>query len=349
VFRNKGSSGGAANGTVTIIGPGVRIQGDVAFSGYLRVQGEVVGNITSTSDAHCTTVVHGAGGVAGAIKSPNIVVAGRVQGPLFATESIEVHDGASVIGDVRYKQLAIHEGGYIDGALMPNAASDEERLRQERRVARPEAPEIKELDGPLAHDRRATDHFWSARRIMIGAALLLAVGIAVWAIRRPAGEPPVAAEPAVPANVFPAVPPRVEEPAVAPAPPAPEPRSESKPVAPVVTAPAPAPERPRADPNRVVTVQGTDLDKPADLFFVATREPVVLFKKLRSDTGDGARIELPGGAKRRFPISENEVVRVAQGRNLDIFYQGRKLAPGTLHSGDWIGFVPLIESKPAAQ
>jgi cytoskeletal protein CcmA (bactofilin family) len=345
VFRNKGSSGGAANGTVTIIGPGVRIVGDVAFSGYLRVQGEVVGNITCTSDTHCTTVVHGAGSVTGAIKSPNIVVAGRVQGPLFATESIEIHDGASVVGDVRYKRLAIHEGGHLDGALVPNAASDQERLRQERRVARPEAPEIKELDGPLAHDRRATDRVWSARRIAIAAALLLAVGVAVWAIRRPAVEAPVAAGPAAPVNVLPAMPPRVEEPPVAPAPPSPpvpEPRTESKPA-------APAPELPRADPNKVVTVQGTDLDKPADLFFVATREPVVLFKKLRSDTGDGTRIELPAGAKRRFPISENEVVRVAQGRNLDLFYQGRKLAPGTLHSGGWIGFVPLVEGKPAAQ
>ncbi|MBI4997098.1 MAG: polymer-forming cytoskeletal protein [Rhodocyclales bacterium] len=351
--RKNGNANGPRSSAVTIIGPSASIKGNIAFSGYLRVQGSVVGNVTCNSDATGTTVIHGAGSVAGAIKTPNIVVGGRVEGPLEATESIEIHDGASVVGDTRYKLLAIQEGGSIDGKLIPTAPAESVQPHQERRVAAPEVPEIKELDGPHAHVRRASDHFWTRGKLIGVGLAVVALGVFAWLRQDKAtAEPPevpvaprVDTAPLAPPE--PVAPARVEEPPPTPrveaAPPAPRP--EPKPVA----APAPPPELTAADASKVVTVQGLDLDKPTDLFFVATREPVVLFKKQRSATGDGIRIELGSGAKRRFSIAENEVVRVARGKNLDMFYQGRKLSPSTVQSGAWISFVPLAEEKPAPQ
>lgn len=359
MFGKQGSEKKAANGAVTIIGPGVRVEGNIVFSGYLRVQGEVIGNITCLSDSHCTTVIHGAGSVTGAITSPNIVVGGRVTGPLHASESIEVHGGASVTGDVSYKQLAIHEGGFIDGALKPTAPPEQKAVRQERRVARAESPEIAELDGPHAHERRASDHFWTLRRIVI-AAVLLAVLAAVflWPRQPAAPEAPVYVPPPAtpaPAPVEPPAEPKAPPAEPAPATPAPEPRAEARP-APAAPPPAPvaapAPELRKAESGRVITVEGMDPDKPSDLFFVATKEPVVLFKKRRDDAGDGTRIDLGSGTKRRFSITEDELVRVAQGKDLEMFYQGRKLSWGALHSGAWMRFVPLpapTPAKPAAQ
>jgi hypothetical protein len=140
------------------------------------------------------------------------------------------------------------------------------------------------------------------------------------------------------------MPAKVEEPPtapkveVAPPTPPPAPRPEPKPA---------AADLPPADPNKVVTVPGLDAERQSNLFFVATRDPVVLFKKLRSDPGDGTRIELVAGAQRRFYISESEVVRVARGKNLEMFFQGRKVSASTLLSGAWISFVPLAEEKAA--
>jgi cytoskeletal protein CcmA (bactofilin family) len=354
VFSKNGKANGPRSSAVTIIGPSASIKGNIAFSGYLRVQGSVIGDVTCSSETSGTTVIHGAGSVAGAIKTPNIVVGGRVEGPLEAAESIEIHDGASVVGDARYKFLAIQEGGTIDGRLVPTAAAESAKPHKERRVAAPEVPEIRQLDGPHAHDRRASDHFWTRGRIGAAAAVIVALAAIAWLRHdKPGGEPSAAAvapapeapkpvlpaEPVVPAKAEEAAPPPKSEAA------APElPRPETKPVPP----PAPAPESPKADPNKVVTVQGTDLDKPSDVFFVATREPAVLYKKLRSDTGDGTRIDLGTGAKRRFYITESEVVRVAQGRNLEMFFQGRKLSAGMIQSGAWISFVPLVDAKPEA-
>lgn len=352
MFSKNGKANDPRSSAVTIIGPSASIQGNIAFSGYLRVQGSVVGDVTCNSETSGTTVIHGAGSVAGAIKTPNIVVGGRVEGPLEAAESIEIHDGATVVGDARYKLLAIQEGGVIAGKLLPTAPAERTRPHQERRIAAPEVPAIKELDGPHAHVRRASDHFWTPGKLGIAAVLIVALGAYAWQrqAKAPAEPPPASFVPQTEAPKFvpePVVPAKIEEPPPAPkaevAPP-PEPRPEPKPVA----TPAPPPELPKADPNKVVSVQGMDLDKPTDVFFVATREPVVLYKKPRADPGDGMRIELGSGAKRRFSISESEVVRVARGKNLEMFYQGRKLSPSTVQSGAWISFVPLAEEKPAA-
>lgn len=354
MFLKNDKVNGSGSGAVTIIGPGVRIEGNISFSGYLRVQGEVLGNIVCLDEHHGTTVVHGAGSVTGSIKSPNIIVGGRVQGPLHATTSVEVHNGASVVGDVVYKQLAIHEGGVIDGLLKATAAP--EKAWEDRRIARSESPDIQELDGPHAHERRASDHFWTKRKIVTGGVLLAILAIAfLWPRQTAKTESPVfVPEPAAPTVPAPE-PVKAEPPAPpVPVPPVvvPEPRVETRPV-PVVAAPAPAPapapepELRKADPGRVIAVHGMDQDKQSDFFFVATKESVVLFKKQINEPGDGTRIELAKGANRRFPVSEDDLVRVAAGKDLELFYQGRKVSWGVLHSGAWMRFVPLAAGKPS--
>lgn len=358
MFQNNGKANGGRNSAVTIIGPTASVKGNIAFSGYLRVQGSVVGDVTCGSETAGTTVVHGAGAVTGTIKTPNIVVGGRIEGPIEAAESIEIHDGATVVGDAHYKLLSIQEGGVIEGRLIPIAPAGGGEPHQERRVAPPEAPAIRDLDGPHAHDRRASDHFWSPAKLSVVVLLAIAAGGYAWyRSYKPAPTPAYVPPPAVESH-RPAEPPapavKAEE-----APPAPKPESAPpapapKPAAPAAAAPEPAKteppraEMPKADPGKVITVQGMDLDKPSDVFFIATREPVVLYKKQRGDPGEGTRIDIASGAKRRFYVSESEVVRVAQGRNLEMFFQGRKLSNGTIQSGSWLNFVPLAETKPAA-
>lgn len=363
MFQNNGKASAGRNSAVTIIGPTASVNGSIVFSGYLRVQGNVTGDVTCGSETAGTTVVHGAGAVTGTIKTPNIVVGGRVEGPIEAAESIEIHDGATVVGDAHYKLLAIQEGGVIEGRLIPIDQAGSSQPHQERRIAAPEAPAIRDIDGPHAHDRRASDHFWSPTKVVIVLLLAAAAaGYGWYRSHRPAAEPAITPPPAVePQRPMPTPAPTVkaEEPPPTPkpepVPPTPTVTPEPKPVAPPAAA-APEPARteppraelPKADPNKIITVQGMDLDKPSDVFFVATKEPAVLYKKQRSDTGEGTRIDLASGAKRRFYVSESEVVRVAQGRNLEMFFQGRKLSNSTIQSGSWINFVPLAETKPAA-
>lgn len=356
MFQKSNDVNGSGSPTVTIIGAGVRVEGNIAFSGYLRVQGHIVGNVSCDSESQGTTVVHGLGSVTGSIKTPHIVVGGRVRGPLNASESIEIHGGASVVGDANYKQIAIHEGGIIEGSLMPTAAKDRDQPRPERRLHVSASPAAKECDLQPAHDRRSTALFGGGRKLGAVVALLVTIVAAVaWFKRGPitvapstaAVAPELVSAPKI-APPVPVVPAEVEKPKVAPkaapadaAPLVPNLPAETKAVAPPVSAaPKAPPDRPKADPDKMVTVQGTDPEKSAVNVYVISKEPAVLFRKQRKDPGDGQRIEVGRGANVRIAIAESEVVRIGQGRDLELFYQGRKVAPSTIESGAWISFVP---------
>ena len=68
---------------VSVVGRGTRIEGTVAATGALRVEGEVVGAITAEGDVSLTPEAH----VEANIQARSIALAGRVKGtsPLRAT------------------------------------------------------------------------------------------------------------------------------------------------------------------------------------------------------------------------------------------------------------------------
>ena len=102
----------------SLIGVGTRIEGDVFFSGGLRVDGEVRGNICGESEQGGTLVVSEKASVEGAIRVGHVVINGTVIGPVFASESLELLPSARVTGDVEYHQIEMQQGAVIQGRLV---------------------------------------------------------------------------------------------------------------------------------------------------------------------------------------------------------------------------------------
>lgn len=75
------SAASAQNRTDTMVGAGMRVDGHIAFTGVLRIQGDVLGDVACQGDAGGTVVVDATGSVTGAVGAPRIVVRGRVLGP----------------------------------------------------------------------------------------------------------------------------------------------------------------------------------------------------------------------------------------------------------------------------
>lgn len=333
-------------GVVTLIGAGVRIEGALTFHGYLRIQGDIVGDVRCDDDTVGTVVVHGAGSVCGAIAAPNVVVGGRIQGPMRATASIEILSGAQVRGDAHYRLLTIEPGAIVEGELIPSASTDAAPGR-ERRVLSPDEKEIQALDGALAHGRRATDR--PGRGARRAAGIAVAAGIVVGAGLWWDGESGPAATVA-PESAMPAFGTRPPAPGPAPSPAA----ADAAPVAVAAAAPVPLAEPVKADGpapavrtvSRIVTVTGADPAKPAGVVYVRTRDPAVLWVKPRAADGEGRRIEVAGHVSTKYPVSADELLRVAEGRGVELFYQGRKLASATIEGGYWIAFEAA--GKPPA-
>jgi cytoskeletal protein CcmA (bactofilin family) len=102
----------------SLIGAGSRIEGSVAFTGGLRVDGEVRGNIRAVGDKPGTLVVSEHARIEGEIHVDFVVINGEVVGPVHAKESAELMPKARVAGDVFYRAIEVHVGAVVTGRLM---------------------------------------------------------------------------------------------------------------------------------------------------------------------------------------------------------------------------------------
>lgn len=102
----------------SLIGVGTRIEGNVIFTGGLRVDGDVRGNISCDNAQEGTLVISEKASVEGAISVGHVVINGTVIGPVFAGESLELLPAARVTGDVEYHQIEMQQGAVIQGRLV---------------------------------------------------------------------------------------------------------------------------------------------------------------------------------------------------------------------------------------
>ena len=100
-----------------LIGAGTTVRGDVVFAGGLRIDGHVSGNVSTADGQVGTLVVSEHARVEGSIRVSHIVINGTVEGPVTASDHLELQSKARVTGDVAYKTLEMHVGAMIQGRL----------------------------------------------------------------------------------------------------------------------------------------------------------------------------------------------------------------------------------------
>jgi cytoskeletal protein CcmA (bactofilin family) len=123
MFGNKHSK--PQNKIDSLIGAGTKVSGDMHFSGGLRVDGQIDGNVIANPGKPSTLVLSEHARVDGAINVTHLVVNGVVSGPVHAAEYLELQSKAKLIGDVHYKTLEIQLGAIIEGRLIHLTESSE--------------------------------------------------------------------------------------------------------------------------------------------------------------------------------------------------------------------------------
>ena len=118
MFGSKKSGGKPQARIDSLVGTGTRIDGDVTFSGGLRVDGEVRGSVTGSGSEGATLVVSEQAVIEGEIRVAHVVVNGTVKGPIYASESLELQPRCRVTGDVHYASVEMHLGAVVDGRFV---------------------------------------------------------------------------------------------------------------------------------------------------------------------------------------------------------------------------------------
>ncbi|MES2502540.1 MAG: polymer-forming cytoskeletal protein [Pseudomonadota bacterium] len=112
----------------TLVGVETRIEGDLHFSGGLRVDGAIRGNVSEQNGTPSTLILGENGKIEGAITAAKIVLIGKVIGPVKSSQFIELQTTARITGDLYYKSLEMHTGAVIEGKLvyLGDGAPDDE-------------------------------------------------------------------------------------------------------------------------------------------------------------------------------------------------------------------------------
>ena len=108
----------------SLIGISARIEGDLVFSGGLRIDGEVHGNvIAGDAAADSVLIVSEHARIEGEVRCANLVVNGYIAGTVRSTELLELQPKGRIHGDVHYRLLEMHGGALVTGKLTHEAAA----------------------------------------------------------------------------------------------------------------------------------------------------------------------------------------------------------------------------------
>ena len=105
----------------TLIGAGSILQGDLEFTGGLRVDGHIKGHVSAQDTNNGTIVLSESGVVEGDINVPHVVVNGTVKGNIISSGHVELQTNANVTGDIHYKAVEMELGAILDGSLVSDA------------------------------------------------------------------------------------------------------------------------------------------------------------------------------------------------------------------------------------
>ncbi len=105
-----------------LIGSQVEIRGDVIFSGGLYVDGRIVGKVLAEDGANAVLTLAEHGHIEGEVRASVVVISGRLDGDVHASERVELTPSARVTGNIHYQTVEMSAGAQLNGRLVHSGA-----------------------------------------------------------------------------------------------------------------------------------------------------------------------------------------------------------------------------------
>jgi cytoskeletal protein CcmA (bactofilin family) len=110
---------------VTIIGPGVSLEGDLISEEGLRIDGSLKGRI----ECQNSLIISKTARVQADIIGDDVFIAGEVRGTITGKNIVEVSSSGRIIGDITTANLVMEPGAFFEGKCnMNNHSIDQELL-----------------------------------------------------------------------------------------------------------------------------------------------------------------------------------------------------------------------------
>ena len=117
MFRRKQNKSIEVSKLSSLVAVNVQIVGDVVFTGGVRIDGHVEGNVLARDGDHALLVLSEKGTITGNVKVYDAVINGTVAGDIEVEHFLELQANARVSGNIAYRQLQMECGASVDGRL----------------------------------------------------------------------------------------------------------------------------------------------------------------------------------------------------------------------------------------
>ena len=95
----------------TIIGKGSAISGNLKVNGFIRIDGDIDGNLETDGNV----IVGENARIRGNLSAKAVIIGGIIKGNVLASESIKLLSEAAVIGDVISRKVQVEDSALVHG------------------------------------------------------------------------------------------------------------------------------------------------------------------------------------------------------------------------------------------
>lgn len=103
----------------TVVGPSVKIQGDLNSEGNIKIEGQVTGKVKTSQ----SVMVDEGAVIAADVLAGNAIIGGEVQGNLKISGHLVLQSTAKVVGDITCTILRVEDGAQFSGKCSMNGAT----------------------------------------------------------------------------------------------------------------------------------------------------------------------------------------------------------------------------------
>lgn len=101
----------------TVVGPSVKIQGDLNSEGNIRIEGHVQGKVRTSQ----SVFIGNGAKIAADVLAGNAVIGGEVQGNIKVQGNLVLQSTAVIAGDITCQVLRVEDGAHFTGKCVMNA------------------------------------------------------------------------------------------------------------------------------------------------------------------------------------------------------------------------------------
>ena len=116
----------------TLIDKDTVISGNTSYSGGIRIDGKVIGNLKVHGQEGSLLIMGYGSKITGDVQVEKAIINGEVEGNIKCLDYLELNTNATVSGNIEYDLIEVHEGAKINGRLkfIKNKNKNKPKLKQ---------------------------------------------------------------------------------------------------------------------------------------------------------------------------------------------------------------------------